>query len=185
MRVDRLLLDDERPLIETRRHPVVLFRPLMAAAAAIVIALVLGAVVTPNDTRDAFDLVVGVAAIAVCARAIWKVASWRVDTVVLTDRRVITARGLVTRHVGSIPLSRVTDLAVQRSALGGLLGYAHFIVESGGARAGRYHLHHLPRYTEVRRALSHATARGGGPALVREATPADEADTGPLPRVIV
>jgi uncharacterized membrane protein YdbT with pleckstrin-like domain len=41
-------------------------------------------------------------------------------------------RGLITRRVDMMPLSKVTDMSFQRSLLGRMLGYGEFVLESAG-----------------------------------------------------
>ena len=55
---------------------------------------------------------------------------WWIERIVITDKRVMLAEGIVTHNVGMMPLSKVTDLTFRRTFGGRLLGYGTLIVES-------------------------------------------------------
>jgi uncharacterized membrane protein YdbT with pleckstrin-like domain len=61
-----------------------------------------------------------------------RVAAWQATYFTVTDSRMILVSGFAVRKVSMMPLARVTDMSFQRSALGRLLGYGEFIVESAG-----------------------------------------------------
>ena len=61
-----------------------------------------------------------------------RVAAWQATYFTVTDSRMILVSGFAVRKVAMMPLARVTDMSFQRSALGRLLGYGEFIVESAG-----------------------------------------------------
>lgn len=50
----------------------------------------------------------------------------------LTDRRVMEVDGFLGIQVDSMPLTKVTDIMLRRTALGEVLGYGTFRVESAG-----------------------------------------------------
>ena len=57
---------------------------------------------------------------------------------------MITATGIITHKVNMMPLTKVTDMRFQRSALGRILGYGKFIVESAGQDQALHTVDHLP-----------------------------------------
>ncbi len=57
---------------------------------------------------------------------------WWIERMVITDKRVMLAQGFIVHRVGMMPLSKVTDLAFQRSLRGRLLGYGTVFIESAG-----------------------------------------------------
>lgn len=57
---------------------------------------------------------------------------WRYEVRYLTNRRIIEASGFLGLRVASMPVSRVTDLALNRPAMGELFGYANLRIESAG-----------------------------------------------------
>jgi len=54
------------------------------------------------------------------------------------------SKGLVTRKVNMMPLSKVTDMSFQRSTMGRILGYGEFILESAGQDQALRIVDHLP-----------------------------------------
>lgn len=57
---------------------------------------------------------------------------WRYEIRYLTNRRIIEARGFLGLTVASMPVSRVTDLVLTRTAAGELFGYGDLRIESAG-----------------------------------------------------
>ena len=77
-------------------------------------------------------------------RFVWKVAEWSVDYFVVTNQRMISTHGLITRQVNMLPLDKVTDMRFERSLLGRLLGYGSFITESAGQDQALRQVDYLP-----------------------------------------
>jgi uncharacterized membrane protein YdbT with pleckstrin-like domain len=57
---------------------------------------------------------------------------------------MILVSGFAVRKVAMMPLARVTDMSFRRSALGRLLGYGEFIVESAGEEQALRSIDFLP-----------------------------------------
>src|SRR5216683_591544 len=62
----------------------------------------------------------------------------------VTDNRMILVSGFVVRKVAMMPLTRVTDMSFRRSAMGRLLGYGEFIIESAGQEQALRTINFLP-----------------------------------------
>jgi hypothetical protein len=62
----------------------------------------------------------------------------------VTEVRMILVSGFMVRKVAMMPLARVTDMSFRRSALGRLLGYGEFIVESAGEEQALRSIDFLP-----------------------------------------
>lgn len=185
VRYSRLLVDGERVVFGTRRHPVTLARPFFVAAAVIVGALAVGYVITPRDGGDLVDTVVGIIAVIFFVRFLWRVGEWRGTRILVTDRRLIQVSGVLTRKVSSTPLARLTDLTYRRGVLGRLLGFGEITVDSAEVERGP-RLDHLPRPDDFYRTITRLIASIAPPTDDGPPAPKwDEADTGPLPRVIV
>jgi uncharacterized membrane protein YdbT with pleckstrin-like domain len=63
---------------------------------------------------------------------------------VVTSQRLLLATGVVRKSVKMMPLSKVTDMSFNRSAMGRLLGYGTFVVESAGQDQALRTIDHLP-----------------------------------------
>jgi len=74
---------------------------------------------------------------------LWKVFEWSENYFVITSQRLLS-EGFLTHKVNMMPLAKVTDMSFQRSAMGRLLGYGEFIVESAGQNQALRIVDHLP-----------------------------------------
>jgi uncharacterized membrane protein YdbT with pleckstrin-like domain len=119
-------MDEESVLI--RRHPAMFLRHLGESFGALILAGVLSSFVH-NST---IVTVIWVGFLAVVSRLVFKVFEWSDEFFAVTKVRVILVRGIVTRRVDMMPLSKVTDLTVDRSILGRMLGYGTIVLESAG-----------------------------------------------------
>src|SRR3712207_1209698 len=54
-------------------------------------------------------------ALAAVARFTVKTILWWIERIVITDKRVMLAKGIITHNVGMMPLSKVTDLTFRRT----------------------------------------------------------------------
>jgi hypothetical protein len=185
----RYLARDERSVLQLRRHPVVLAGPAAAALGLVVLAAVAGTLISPQESGDFVDVVLGLAAVAGVLRLLFKTWEWWVDRIVVTDQRVVEVSGIVTRRVASMPLEKVTDMIYLRTLAGRLLGYGDMIVESAGQDQALSRIERVPHPDDFYRTITTLVTQGL-PSLLPEdddliATNQDEDDTGPLPRVIV
>ena len=93
-------------------------------------------------------------ALAAVLRFTLKVILWWIERIVITDKRVMLAQGIITHKVGMMPLSKVTDLTFERTLDGRMLGYGSIIVESAGQIQALNQIDYVPRPEEVYEALS-------------------------------
>ena len=140
--VDRYLLPHEQEVITVRKHPAVLLAPVAWA----VVGLVIAAVLSDTLLRHSSGLTWIVWAIwgLVFLRFLWAATNWAVDYFVVTSHRFIETSGLFNRKVAMMPLAKVTDMSFQRSAMGRILGYGEFILESAGQDQALNKIDHLP-----------------------------------------
>lgn len=78
-----------------------------------------------------------------------RVLDWYYDRFILTNKRLMKVSGMVTRTVGMMPLTRVTDMKYQQSAWGRIFGYGDFILESAGQEQALREVKHLPNPNEL------------------------------------
>ena len=81
-------------------------------------------------------------------------ALWWIERIVITDKRVMLAQGLLVHNVGMMPLGKVTDLTFQRTLGGRMLGYGTMVVESAGQIQALNKIDYMPRPEEIYEALS-------------------------------
>jgi membrane protein YdbS with pleckstrin-like domain len=112
---------DEHVLLESRRHGIVLFAPLVRAVA---LASAGGAsLLTGWPFSLAAPVLIGVAAL-VALRSVWR---WEATRVIVTRERLLVSTGILRRHQAAVGLSRVGSFEVEQSLLGRVLGYGTLI----------------------------------------------------------
>ena len=141
-KVNKYLLPHERQVISVHQHPAVLIRPVFEVLVGLVIAgWVTIAIAHGNKTAV---LVIWILWALVLLRLLWKVYEWSENYFVVTSQRLLLSEGFLTHKVNMMPLAKVTDMSFQRSAMGRLLGYGEFIVESAGQNQALRIMDHLP-----------------------------------------
>ncbi len=126
--INKYLLPREVQVATVRQHPAVLIPPSALTLAGLLAAGILNATVLHGTA----GMVLWLAWLVLLLRLIWKALNWSVDYFVVTSERLLLTRGLLTRQVNMMPLSKVTDMSFKRSFAGRLFGYGEFIVESAG-----------------------------------------------------
>jgi len=135
--VSRYLLPHERSCITVRKHPAELAGPLILVSGGLVAAGEL-------TRRSVRPKIVWGAYLSVLLYFLQRVAAWQATYFTVTDNRMILVSGFVVRKVAMMPLTRVTDMSFRRSALGRLLGYGEFIIESAGEEQALRTIDFLP-----------------------------------------
>jgi hypothetical protein len=128
--LDRYLLDGERLVTAVHQHWGKVAEPVGSAVAGAVVALWVDARIDP--ALGFLSTALWWAWFALVARMLYKVAEWRHDWFVATDKRLLLFYGFITRRVSMMPLMKVTDMSFERSVPGRLLGYGRFVMESAG-----------------------------------------------------
>ena len=128
--VNKYLLPHERQVISVHQHPAVLIRQVFEVLIGLAIAgWVSSSVARGNNT---VILVIWILWALLLLRLLWKVFERSENYFVITSQRLLLSEGFLTRKVNMMPLAKVTDMSFQRSAMGQLLGYGRFVVESAG-----------------------------------------------------
>jgi membrane protein YdbS with pleckstrin-like domain len=79
----------------------------------------------------------------------WRVGDWWFDRFILTNKRVMVVKGIITRNVAMMPLVRVTDMKYVQSPLGRMLNYGTFELESAGQDQALRKVDNLPNPNEL------------------------------------
>ncbi|MFA1539453.1 PH domain-containing protein [Actinomadura monticuli] len=124
--VDKYLMSYEGRVIAVRRHPAVLLPPVAAVVAGLVACASVSAV-----TGIAWIWWLWLIAIAYL---VWKVIAWSLEFFLVTEHRVMVIKGVLNRDVVMMPLAKVTDITLNRSMTGRVLGYGEFRTESAGQK---------------------------------------------------
>ena len=146
--VARYLFPTERYRGEWKRHWIHLSGPLgIGAGATLLLGYLAGFL-----TRQNVDGLVTAAVLiwlGVISWVAWRVFDWYFDRFILTNKRVMVVNGIITRKVAMMPLLRVTDMKYEQSALGRLLNYGTFVLESAGQDQALREVKHLPNPNEL------------------------------------
>jgi hypothetical protein len=148
--IDEYILPTERRVIRVRQHWVVLLNDMTQTA------LVLGALVALDEYLPALivDNLTWYAGLVAVLRLTILVALWWVERIVITDKRVMLAKGILTHNIGMMPLGKVTDLTFKRTMTGRIMGYGTMIIESAGQIQALNKIDFMPQPEEIYEALA-------------------------------
>ena len=149
--IDEYLLPTERRVIRVRQHWAVMIKHLTETALFLLLVVIVQRLLPGNVILDNVAFYLGLVAVL---RFTVLTALWWIERIVITDKRVMLAEGIITHNVGMMPLSKVTDLTFRRSLGGRMFGYGTLIVESAGQIQALNKISYMPRPEEIYEALS-------------------------------
>jgi uncharacterized membrane protein YdbT with pleckstrin-like domain len=149
--IDEYLLPTERRVIRVRQHWAVMAKDLVQTGLFLLLLVVIQNYFPSSALIDNLTFYLALAAVV---RFTVKTILWWIERIVITDKRVMLARGLLTHKLAMMPLSKVTDLTFERSLNGRMLGYGSIVVESAGQVQGLDRIDYMPRPEEIYEALS-------------------------------
>jgi uncharacterized membrane protein YdbT with pleckstrin-like domain len=149
--IDEYLLPTERRVIRVRQHWAYMWNHMFQTAVFLLLCVVLDRLVAGNLIID--NLTFYMALVAVLRFTVLTMLWW-IERIVITDKRVMLAQGLIVHKVGMMPLGKVTDLTFERTLSGRMLGYGTLIVESAGQIQALNRIDYMPRPEEIYEALS-------------------------------
>jgi uncharacterized membrane protein YdbT with pleckstrin-like domain len=149
--IDEYLLPTERRVIRVRQHWAVMMNHV-SSTALFLLALVIGQRLLPESVL--IDNLAWYLALVAVLRFTVLTILWWIERIVITDKRVMLAQGIITHNVGMMPLGKVTDLTFQRTLGGRMFGYGTIVVESAGQIQALNRIDYLPRPEEIYEALS-------------------------------
>jgi uncharacterized membrane protein YdbT with pleckstrin-like domain len=149
--IDEYLLPTERRVIRVRQHWAVMMNHV-SSTALFLLALVIGERLLPDSVL--IDNLAWYLALVSVLRFTVLTILWWIERIVITDKRVMLAQGIITHNVGMMPLGKVTDLTFQRTLGGRMFGYGTIVVESAGQIQALNRIDYLPRPEEIYEALS-------------------------------
>jgi membrane protein YdbS with pleckstrin-like domain len=145
-----LLNEGEQIVFDTRTHPKALILPFLALVVALAVAVFLDKAID-NST---VSLIIWLFALAVILwLSVWPFLNWLVAGYAVTNRRLITRSGVITRRGHDIPLTRVSDVAYEKDLIDRLLGCGTLVI-SDASTHGQVPLHDIPRVEERQRVLN-------------------------------
>ena len=149
----KLLSPDEQPELELHPHWKALVLPVLVLLVTVPVASFLAARVPDGGSRTPARVAIGVVALAVLVvGTLLPFLRWVTTHYVVTDRRIITRRGIVARSGRDMPLSRVNDISFSHTVWERILGCGTLVVESAG-ETGQLTLSSVPRVEHVQRRI--------------------------------
>lgn len=179
----RYLAPRERILLTTRRHPVVLAKPLLKWIATLLVMGLVSFVITEGRPIPILDTIVLWLALAMTAYFAYRALEWWRTCYLVTDERVLLVSGVLSVNVTAVRLSRVTETSFSRSIGGRILGYGELKLDAAGEQLSLASLKHLPRAAEVYRLVTSLLLEEDLGAEPEPFDPGEEV-TGPLPPVV-
>lgn len=146
--VARYLFPTERYRGEWKRHKIYLAVPVLVGVAATFILGYLAGFLA-GQGGGGLTTVAVLLWLGVMGWVAWRVADWFFDRFILTNKRVMVVKGIITRQVAMMPLVRVTDMKYEQSPLGRTLNYGTFVLESAGQDQALREIKYLPNPNEL------------------------------------
>lgn len=149
----KLLGSDEHEVLHTRTHAKAMLLPGMALV-LVGAGVGAGAALIPGEWRPVGQL--GIAVVGLLLALWWTVIPflrWRTTTYTLTNRRLVTRSGILSKNSVGLPLSRVNDVSSERSLSDRMLGCGTLHVQTAG-EAGRISLVDVPDLGHVHQTLT-------------------------------
>ncbi|ALE74903.1 hypothetical protein Ae168Ps1_4213 [Pseudonocardia sp. Ae168_Ps1] len=156
--IDEYLLPTERRVIRVRQHWAVMARHILQTGLFILIVVAIEQFTDGRQLGTSVDILIDNLAFYLVLVAVLRFTAltilWWIERIVITDKRVMIAQGIIVHNVGMMPLGKVTDLTFRRSLSGRLLGYGTMVVESAGQIQALNKIDYMPRPEEIYEALS-------------------------------
>lgn len=151
----KLLNEDEKVLLTMRQHPKALFPALFW----LVVLLAVGVISTRLIDVTAIDWAIWIlVALGIVWLTVRPVLLWATAQHAITDRRIITRWGIITRRGHDIPLRRVSDISIEINLIDRPFGCGTLIITNASTN-GNVHLHDIP-HVEQTKLLIHNLING-------------------------
>lgn len=146
----RLLNEGEDVVFTTRTH----VKALLVPAVLLIVLLGLAGYLTGISSGAAWPWVIWIIAGAfLLALVVWPFLNWLAATYTVTNRRLITRKGVLTRTGHDIPLNRISDVSYERDVLDRMLGCGTLIVRDASER-GEVRLPDVPHVEDLQLKMS-------------------------------
>ena len=131
----RFLSPGERVVKVTNYHPIVMWRHALGSLAALFLGI------WASAQGEGYGTVLILGSLVYLIGAFF---DYRLQKLVLTDKRLFEVKGIITRTVSTMKLSALTDLRYERSIPGLLLNWGTMIVETAGQNQALSRVHYVP-----------------------------------------
>ena len=142
----KYLASQERLVTMVRLHWAVLLRVGAQTVGAIALALAVNVFLVVQGINASFvTTLLWWFALVMILRALWRIADWHADQLMITDKRLLKVSGIFVRKTTMMPLNKITDLTFTLDPMGRFLGYGEFKVESAGQDQALSKLPYIPK----------------------------------------
>ncbi len=141
--------EGEHVVLSLRTHVKKLAGPVVVLVLAVAAAAVISAFLPEGSSQKWLRIVVWVLALLVVL--VWAVVPflrWLTTQYTITNRRLITRSGLITRTGRDIPLYRINDVSYEKGLLDRILGCGTLVISDATEKAGVV-LDDIPRVERV------------------------------------
>jgi membrane protein YdbS with pleckstrin-like domain len=150
----KLLGEDEYVVVSTRTHWKALIFPVFLLLVVAGLGGFLAAIVpTGSMQTPARIAILAVGVVILVAFALKPFLNWYFSTYTVTNRRLITRHGILTRTGRDIPLMRVNDVSYEHGLIDRMLGCGTLHIESAGER-GQVDLPDVPHVEHLHLQMS-------------------------------
>jgi uncharacterized membrane protein YdbT with pleckstrin-like domain len=145
-----VLNEGESFVVTTRTHIKALLLPLLALVALLAVGVVVQVLV---DNTILTRVVWGVVIVGVIWFTLRPLLIWVTGSYTITNRRIITRYGVITRRGYEIPLTRVSGVSYEKDLIDRLFGCGTLIVADASTN-GQVRLADIPRVEETQKTLA-------------------------------
>ncbi|GAA3119656.1 membrane protein YdbS with pleckstrin-like domain [Kribbella aluminosa] len=150
----KLLGEDEYVVVSTRTHWKAMIGPVLLLLVVAGLGAFLAAIVPSGSLQSPARIaILAVGVVLIAAFAVRPFLDWFFSTYTITNRRLITRHGVLTRTGRDIPLMRINDVSYEHGLIDRMLGCGTLHIESAGER-GQVVLPDVPHVEHVHLQMS-------------------------------
>lgn len=147
---DKTLNPGEEVVFDTRTHPKALILPVLVLLLSLALAIFLDKAI---DNEIVGYVIWAVALLVIVWLFVWPFLNWLTAHYTITNRRLITRTGVLTRRGHDIPLSRISDVAYEKGIIDRMLGCGTLLI-SDASTHGTVPLPDIPHVEERQRVIN-------------------------------
>lgn len=146
----KLLNEGERVLLGMRQHPKALFPAIFALIVLLAAGVAVQQLIGSRTDSETVTLVVWIiAGLGILWFVVRPFLLWLTAVHAITDRRIITRWGIITRRGHDIPLKRISDMSIEINLIDRPFGCGTLII-TNASTDGNVHLHDIPRVEKTK-----------------------------------
>jgi uncharacterized membrane protein YdbT with pleckstrin-like domain len=158
----KLLNEGEHVVFSTRTH----VKALLMPALILIVSAGLGGYLSslPDNHRKIWlTLIWVVVGLVIAVYSVWPFLNWFTTTYTVTNRRLTTHSGVISRTGHDIPLARISDVSYEKGLLDRILGCGTLVI-SDASEKGRVALDDVPRVEKLQLQISDLLFHGSQPS---------------------